>query len=195
MDIEDEIKRLGGLKPIEDEFYPLNKQEIELLEKEANGALPSDYNHLLATYGECIFKNPISFKPTKQEPEYVHDEKLGIPNGSFLGSSLSMLYGKREKKNTLTVVETLERYRERMPEGFVPFADDGLGNQLCICLGHDNYQKIYWWDHEMEWDEDDYEEETGTPMPIAAKYQNVYLLASNLTDFFKKLNTTSPLLA
>ncbi|UOQ55561.1 SMI1/KNR4 family protein [Hymenobacter cellulosivorans] len=192
MAIEDEIKRLGGLKPIEDQFYPLNKQEVELLEKEANGVLPPDYNQFLTTYGECIFLNSVSFKPMKQEPEYVHDEKLGIPNGSFSGSSLTMFYGKRTKKSTLTIIDTLKRYRERMPEGFVPFADDGLGNQLCISVGPDNYQKVYWWDHEMEWDEEDYEDETGTPMPVSAKYQNVYLLANNFTDFFEKLNSTPP---
>lgn len=39
----------------------------------------------------------------------------------------------------------------------------------------------------MEWDE----EETGTPMPAAAKYQNVYLIADTLTAFFEKL-TISP---
>lgn len=144
MAIEDEISCLGGLKSIEDQFYPLSDQEIELIEGEAGGTLPDDYKSFLSTYGECIFLNFITFKPVKQEPEYVHDESLGIPNGSFSGSSVTLIYGKRTNKKTLTIIETIERYHDRMPEGFLPFADDGLGNQLCICVGSENHQKVYW---------------------------------------------------
>ena len=44
---------------------------------------------------------------------------------------------------------------------------------------------MYWWDHELEWDAEDYEAETGMPMPAEAKYQNVYLVANGLTEFLK----------
>lgn len=78
-----------------------------------------------------------------------------------------------------------------MPEGFLPFADDGLGNQLCLCLQPENSQKVYWWDHELEWDAEDYEEETGNTMPAEAKYQNCYLIADTFADFFEKLTIAS----
>ena len=173
---------------MEDQFYPLNQVDIEAIEESVTGNLPPDYVQLLSTYGEFLFVNSVVFEPEKQQPEYVHNEKLGIPNGTnFPGSGVASIYGKRMNGKSFTLLKKLRVFRERMPEGFLPFADDGLGNQLCLCVHPTNYQKVYWWDHELEWDEADYEEETGSAMPPAAKYQNVYLVANSLTEFFKKL--------
>lgn len=143
---------------------------------------------LLSVYGESSLVNSVVFEPEKQQPEYLHSEELGIPNGAdFCGSGFSTIYGKREKGNVFTLLKKLRVFRDRMPEGFLPFADDGLGNQLRLSVHPAHYQKVYWWDHELEWDAEDYEEETGTVMPAAAKYQNVYLVANSLTEFFEKL--------
>ena len=192
MAIENDIARLGGLRPIEDQFQPLNQTELTEIEKTVAGKLPANYAWLLSAYGECLFVNSVVFKPEKQEPEYSNMQEFGIPNGAdFFGSGVSTIYGKRQEGNSFTLLKKLRVFRDRMPEGFLPFADDGLGNQLCLCVHAANYQKVYWWDHELEWDAEDYEEETGTAMPVAAKYQNVYLVANSFTEFFEKLTISA----
>ena len=192
MAIENEINRLGGIQPLEAKYYPLSQAEVGDVENEVVGKLPDDYVHLLLTYGEFTFINSIEFILHKQKPEYKHKKSLGIPNGTdFSGSMVALMYGKRKSADSFTLIRKLQVFRSRMPAGFLPFADDGLGNQLCICLQADNYQKIYWWDHELEWDEDDYEEEVGKTMPVTAKYQNVYLVADSMTSFFERLTISA----
>lgn len=182
------VAKLEGTKPLEDQFSPLNEAEIAELEEAVGAKLPADYVWLLQTYGQFLFSNSVHFKPLASEPEYRHAEELGIPNGpTFSGSEVAMVYGKNVRKGVSTLLEKLNTFRGRMPKLFLPFADDGLGNQLCLCLAPENYQKVYWWNHELEWDADDYEDETGSAMPEAAKFQNVYLVANNLTEFFEKL--------
>ncbi|RPD45214.1 hypothetical protein DNI29_17635 [Hymenobacter sediminis] len=188
MSIETSIDIVGGIRPLQDRFCPLNEAEIAELEKAVGARLPQDYVWLLQTYGEFIFRNSVGFAPLKSDPEYKHPEELGIPNGSiFKGSGIATVYGKNTHKGVITILEKLKMYQSRMPEQFLPFADDGMGNQLCLALVPENYQNVYWWDHELEWDEEDYEDETGSPMPNAAKFQNVYLVANSLTELFEKL--------
>ena len=190
MQIEDEINRLGGLQPVEDAFRPLNHAELNAIEKVLDRKLPDDYVYLVKRYGGCSFTNSVAFKPLQKEPAYKHPEALGIPNGGqFCGSQVAEFYGKRADEFTLA--DKLNTYSRRMPAGFLPFADDGLGNQLCLCLQPDNYAAVYWWDHELEWDEEDYAEETGLPMPAAAQYQNLYLVAQSVAGFFAALRIVS----
>jgi hypothetical protein len=192
MDIQQEIDRLGGIQPLEDQYYPLSKTDIAEIEKQVGSKLPTEYEWLLTTYGAFLFTNSVQFAPSKQTPEYLHAEQLGIPNGEeFLGSEVADFYGKNQAKRDFTLLNKLQVFRDRMPEGFLPFADDGLGNQLCLALESSSTPKVYWWNHELEWDADDYEEETGEPMPAEAKYQNVYLVADNLTAFFERLTISA----
>lgn len=188
MSIKSAIAKLGGIRPLEDKFHPLNKVEVDVLEKEVSANLPDDYGWLLATYGESLLTNSVQFKPLNSEPEHKHPEELGISNGcSFSGSEVTTIYGKNNRKGEFTALEKLKTFRDRMPEKFLPFADDGLGNQLCLCLAPENCQKVYWWKHELEWDAEDYEDETGSAMPNEAKFQNVYLVANSLTESFERL--------
>lgn len=191
MAIQDEIKRLGGIEPLEGRFIPLDEAEINNIEQTFSKKLPEDYRLLLATYGAFVFTNSVEFKPINQAPEYIHAEELDMPIESFSGSGVATVYGKGGKNNSFDLLKKIRTFRERMPDYFLPFADDGLGNQLCLALDETHYQKVYWWDHELEWDAEDYEEETGEIMPEAAKFQNVYLIANSLTEFFEKLTVSA----
>lgn len=185
MSIQDSINRLGGIEPINNEFEPLSKEDILSIEQRIGSPLPDDYVWLLKTYGGFLFSNSIEFEPEKQQPEYIHSEETDVSNGAnFTGSQVSEFYGKNN--SNIIIIKKLNIFQDRMPNNFLPFADDGLGNQLCLSLDSEE-GKVYWWNHELEWDAEDYEEETGVPMPVAAKYQNVYLVAGSLTKFFDKM--------
>jgi len=77
----------------------------------------------------------------------------------------------------------------RMPSTIIPIADDGGGNQICIGIKGGEQGKIYYWDHNNEWDEEDYLLDHGRPMPPEVKFQNVHLIASSFVDFISRLET------
>ena len=182
-DIKNSIIALGGFSKCE----PLEMKVIESIETKIGKKLPDDYKIFLLEYGNSIFSENIFFKPKKFSSEYIHDELLSLPNYSFHGSGLSCFYGISSDSFENSLGEILERYQDRMPNKFLPIADDGLGNQICISLNDEAYGYIYWWDHENEWDEDDYKDDTGENMPEDAKFQNVYLVATSFHDFLSKL--------
>ena len=47
--------------------------------------------------------------------------------------------------------------------------------------------QIFYWDHENEWDEEDYFDEFGVQMPEEVKFQNIYLIGKNLYDCFSRM--------
>ena len=74
-----------------------------------------------------------------------------------------------------------------MPKYFLSIGSDIFGNQICISLNDEEYGYIYWWDHENEWYDFYYFEETGKEMPEEVKYQNLHLIAHSFTEFLKNL--------
>jgi hypothetical protein len=85
----------------------------------------------------------------------------------------------------------IRTYRDRLPKGFFPVADDGAGNQICWGPGIDGTPVFHWWDHENEWDIDDYEEDTGEAMPPEAKYQNLYFISTSLEGMMQMMEASS----
>ena len=53
----------------------------------------------------------------------------------------------------------MKEFKKRMPAKFLPIADDGMGNLIVLCLDSTNFGKVYFWDANVEWDEEDYLEE------------------------------------
>ena len=72
----------------------------------------------------------------------------------------------------------------------IPIADDGGGHQICVGIKGKECGKVYYWDHHNEWDEQDYLEDYGEPMPSDVKFQNVYLIAESFEDFIRRLQKT-----
>lgn len=185
---EEKIKSLGGISPVKsDKFDGLSKGEITEIEKKLGAKLPDDYKAFLMQYGQVLFTNEsVAFKPENKKALYPINDETEEENPVFNGSQVSLFFGK-DKDFSATLVNKIDIYSDRMPHLIIPFADDGLGNKLCIGLEEKNYGYVYWWDHENEWDKEDYEDATGSEMPEKAKYQNVYLIAKSFSKFIEKL--------
>lgn len=67
-------------------------------------------------------------------------------------------------------------FKNRIPQTMIPFASDPFGNQLCIGVTGDEKGKVYFWDHELEGEEDE--------QPY---YKNVYKIAESFQDFLSGL--------
>ena len=194
MSIADDIERLGGMDAHFDNTYWLpSADDVTAATKAYGQKLPDDYLQFIQKYGRVSFNELVAFEFPKNVPVYVHDAALGFPSAPGLGGAgLSYFYGgKWNGHATTSIAEMIHLYDGRMPDGFFPIASDVFGNK--ICLGHfiEGVPGVYFWDHEDEWDAEDYLEDTGMIMPDAAKYQNVYFVADSFEGLFKILQIES----
>jgi len=185
--IRQEIERLGGVFPIPKGDFPvLNEEAISSLESKIGKILPKDYRDFLSVFAGCSFNQYVLLKPQKETAEYIHSESSGYVNPIFKRALIAYFYG--SDKGTHPISWAYSTYQERIPNYCLPIASDGFGNQLILSLQENSSGGIYWWDHENEWDADDYEDENeGEKMPEQVKWQNMYFLASNFVEFFESL--------
>jgi len=181
------IEKLGGF----DESYPLSVENVKAVEIAINSKLPDEYETFLLEYGYAMPEQILVFYPEKGSSEYIHDETIGFTNLLFHGSELSYFYGINPESGDNELLDAVETYKDRMPEYFLPIADDGLGNQICISLNKDSFGHVYWWNHENEWDEGNYCKDVGVEMPNKVKFQNIYLIAESFCSFLAKLTISS----
>ena len=164
-------------------FTPLTVAEVSELESSLGAEFPETYRHLLARYGAAGFERYVKFPVVKGVS--VMDMMKGEMPAEIALLPFGMFYG--SDANGYGLIKHIKTYMGRMPESLIPVGGDGFGNQICLCISGQQRGKVYWWDHENEWDEDDYEDDYGEPMPPEAKFQNVYLVAESFDEFFRKL--------
>lgn len=187
MTIDSELDRLGGVLPLGvEEFTPVHQDEIQRISSEFRVEFAEGYADFLKKYGCCSTAREVFLRFERPEAAYVHDPDLCIPNYSREGCGLSHFYGTRIPTETLNIEWALNTYSGRMPSGSLPVADDGTGGQICYIACSSGRRGFYWWDHNNEWDEEDYLDDTGHEMPEAAKYQNLYFIAADFEGLLRK---------
>ena len=82
-------------------------------------------------------------------------------------SILSRFYSIGDTKNSLS--KYLDIFEGRIPEDFIPIANDPSGNILCLGIRNEYCENIFFWDHEEENDD--------------ADMSNMYYLAKNIYEF------------
>lgn len=134
----------------------LENEDISKIETIVNGKIPQEVKDFLLKYGICDFEDEVEFKPYSPTAEYVYSPESEQPNFSFNGSMLGAFFARDSGRgNAYDIFENINTYKERIPNKFVPLGDDGMGNLILISLNDNG--KIYFWDHEAEWDIADYE--------------------------------------
>lgn len=179
--------QLGGLYEVEENRdVKLSANDIQNIETTIGNKLPKDYVQYLLEYGLKGTNEMVFYSPKQEHPIYQHSEDLDLPNPVFSGSYLSVLFGKNEQEE-YDILYELEEYQDRIPTSCIPIGTDGGGNLILMDLKENNYGFIYFWDHEYEWDAEEYEEETGLDFTEEIKYQNTYLIADSFSSFLEKL--------
>jgi len=72
-------------------------------------------------------------------------------------------------------------YRERIPRSLLPIATAPGGDLICLGVGGSDIGKVFFWDHENEWDSEDFTDLN--PAPRNVVFQNVVLVANSFGDF------------
>lgn len=118
---------------------------IKRLEERLNIDLPSQYKKFLISEniknyeGKCFYFS------------YSTEFKNSITIRYFF-----ML----ESNDYFDLEKTYQFYSEseRIPVDVLPIAEDFSGNMVCICINKNDAGKIYYWDHELEFDIQEYED-------------------------------------
>ena len=187
--IEQQVKRCGGMIPVAPGVtYGLSSKDRVEIEMAQDARLPSEYAVFAANYGGHRFGCMVRFSTKAVDPLYKHPKWTGLPNKRVKGSMISHFYGSMDGDDPPVALTWAQNaYQSRIPSELLPIADDGQGNQICIACVGEMTGAIYFWDHDNEWDAEDYEDDTGEEMPQEAKFQNVYLAAESLGEFLKGL--------
>lgn len=177
--IEENIKRLGGLVPIRsEEFGPMPEEDVSDIERLLRARLPEEYRRFLVTYGASSFKHNIAYKMIEPlAPGNSPDDHTGI---------IELFWGK--ETGSYNFVWNMDCYRKdnRMPQTLIPIGGDLFGNQICIGIAGSERGKVYGWDHENEANPDYYTEQ-GLPVPPRLMFQNVNLIANSFEEFFDQM--------
>jgi hypothetical protein len=168
-EIEEKIGLLGGVEPLNETSVPVPEEELGAIETDLGAPLPGDYRTFVQRYGFSTFGGMALFQPLEGPRAYV---------SHFYGAKIA---------GHASLQTVIERYAGRMPDSVIPIADDGGGNQICLGIKGNELGKLYYWDHNNEWDEEDYLQDYGEPMPPEMKFQNLTLIAGSFEDFIRCL--------
>ncbi|MGL4231778.1 MAG: SMI1/KNR4 family protein [Casimicrobium sp.] len=132
---------------------------IDVFEQQLGVTLPETYRAKLA-----------SLTATRPSPA-VFD----IPNQGF--SSVDYFFPLLSKDKTETLQHKLRLYKNRIPSDYLPIARDPGGNLVLLCLKGNARGSVFFWDHELESDEEDAE----------TYRENLICLAKSFDAFFHDL--------
>ncbi len=133
------------------------ERQVNQFESSINGKLPLDYRDFLVE-----LESLVAYKTNKGEfygitdlYYYLKENKKSfplyryyeIPDGKGI-AYICNIYGLSEffKPYQITSVMDLD-----LSSGFVPFADNGCGDYIAICVKKDGYGKIFMWNHETQY--------------------------------------------
>ncbi|NHZ38652.1 SMI1/KNR4 family protein [Massilia aquatica] len=83
-----------------------------------------------------------------------------------------------EDGSSLDLDDNLETFRGRIPDGFLPFANDPGGNLFLLTLNGTAPGGVFFWDHENE---------PHTAPLHWNEFKNVYKIADSFQDFVQQL--------
>ena len=191
MKIKSLVEKMGGVQRFT--FEPLIPTSRKSMSKflDITKEEFSDYLDYLELFGgETGFIKEFKLTPYSNLPEYCYPDD-DIPVGGNIewsGGDLGFFYGENinYQKNS-QISERLEKYKNRIPDNFLPISSNEFGDLICLCTQGERIGQIFYWDHENEWDEEDYFDEFGVQMHEEVKFQNIYLIGKNLYDCFSRM--------
>jgi len=186
MSIDDEIKSLGIRSSSNGPILP-SESDIAAAQKTYGRELPSDYLALIQKYGRCTTRKLCSVVFPEPIPLYVDDRPDALPVAPLDGAGFSFFYGGNRSDGTGGLADEAGAFGGRMPNGLLPIGGDLFGNKFCLGYSPNGEPGVYFWDHEFEWDADDYQAETGKRMPEIVKYQNIYFIANTFREFLEMM--------
>lgn len=137
----------------------INGSVIEHFETLIGQKLPADYRQFL-----------LSFNGGKPE-----NNEFAIPDKQN-AAGVNLFYGLLENREWGDLIYQREMLLERVPVNVLPIGEASSGNAVCLSLQVDTYGQIFFWDHELEANEDE-----------PATFANLFKIDGSFADFFERL--------
>jgi hypothetical protein len=110
---------------------------IENVEREFSRRLPDDYKQFLLEFN--------GGKPETNE--------FDVP-ATKTGSGVNFVYGILATGRDGDLVHEQRLLKDRLPSGVIAIADAEGGNRVCLSLRNEDFGTVFFWDHELESEED-----------------------------------------
>jgi hypothetical protein len=146
---------------------------INTVEERLQIIFPSDYKIYLLNYDEHFFANSIRFKSI--EPSSGKYKQGNQIIGGFYGVI---------SKYDETLLGQIKCYYNRMPTSLIPIGECPGGNLICLGVKGEFIGKVYFWNHENEYQAINGMEITGD---VNQYWDNLFLVAETFIDFIKGL--------
>jgi hypothetical protein len=157
------------IEAIGDKAAPFPLERLANLEAEIGALLPNDYRQFLLSCNGGYIGGALWYSgPT--------------PDGRSADVGVHHVGGRRDAYY-YSLSWNRDCYGARIPRDLLWIMDDPFGNAICLGIRGDSYGRIYFWDHEHEPVEGNWDGEINTA-------QNVTLIASSFTDFVDGLRPT-----
>src|SRR5262249_32493667 len=128
----EKLHELGVIPWSGKKFKPFTSAQLREVEAQISGSLPDSYRELLKRLGGVFFRTEV----------YYNDPQAEMP----------VLFGGFYEFDDL--LDAIESHEEELPDGIIPIGDDGGGNLSCLGVKGDDFNKVFFHDHHVGWDEE-----------------------------------------
>jgi hypothetical protein len=147
---------------IDDKGPPVPEQELDAFEKAIGGELPGEYRQFLLACNGGTPDGHVWFEGSSAD-------SAGVTAG------VCDIGGLREELG-LSLVWNRKILGGRLPDGLIWIMSDHFGNAICLGVSSEHHGLVYFWDHEFEPDDEEWDGKVETA-------GNVVLLARSFTEF------------
>lgn len=117
--------------------------------------LPNEYINFLFEFGTLdIHDKEIMIRIPKEFKKSCNEYSMGFVN----------FYGLQNNNFNFNLL--IERYKYRIPKELIPIGECPGGDQLCMGIKNKSYGKIYFWEHNKERADMEFETETWEPVNL-----------------------------
>lgn len=147
---------------------------IDNIEKKYEIIILDDYRELLLNYKDLFFDDEISFVPIENTP-YTSEDTTQSFDGFF------------HLQGDDNLEKQIECYYSRMPKSLIPIGECSGGNLICLEVKTETFGKVYFWDHENEFEGKKMAGIISLEESIDEYWENLYLVSNSLFDFLNSL--------
>lgn len=148
---------------LDSRYGVVSPQQLQQLESRLLTPLPNDYKRFLLKWN--------GGKPNL--------DRFVVPGWPNQATVVNRFFAVHTGKYS-NLEKEIRDYRDRLPQGIIPIAEDPFGNLICLGLENEQRGSVYFWDHEEELDGEGLSRND---------YSNMYRLTDGIELF---INTLMP---